>query len=138
MELGTGFSFVGRQVHFEIGNSDFYVDLLFYHLKLRCFIVVELKAIDFRPEHVGKMNFYLSAIDDILKHKNDEPTIGLLLCKTKNKVVAEYALRDVNTPIGIAEYNTKVEKSLNKKLKEALPSIEEIEAEFSRNTEEKN
>jgi len=138
LELGSGFAFVGRQVHLEVGDSDFYIDLLFYHLKLRCFIVVELKAIDFKPEHIGKLNFYLSAVDDVFKHKHDEPTIGLLLCKTKDRVVAEYALRDINKPIGIAEYSTKVEKSLDGKLKESLPTIEELEAEFSKNTKEKN
>ena len=130
LELGAGFSFVGRQVHLEVGDQDFYIDLLFYHYKLRCFIVVELKATDFKPEFAGKMNFYLSAVDDIMKHKDDRPTIGLLLCKGKNKVVAEYALRDINKPIGISQYETAVIESLPSELKGSLPSIEEIEQEL--------
>ena len=130
LELGAGFSFVGRQVHLEIGNQDFYIDLLFYHYKLRCFIVVELKATDFKPEFAGKMNFYLSAVDDIMKHKDDRPTIGLLLCKGKNKVVAEYALRDINKPIGISQYETSIIESLPEDLKKSLPTIEEIEQEL--------
>ncbi|NGX56963.1 MAG: hypothetical protein K1060chlam5_01218 [Candidatus Anoxychlamydiales bacterium] len=130
LELGAGFSFVGRQIHLEVGNQDFYIDLLFYHYKLRCFIVVELKATDFKPEFAGKMNFYLSAVDDIMKHKDDQPTIGLLLCKGKNKVVAEYALRDINKPIGISQYETAIIESLPDELKGSLPSIEEIELEL--------
>lgn len=130
LELGAGFSFVGRQVHLEVGGQDFYLDLLFYHYKLRCFIVVELKATDFKPEFAGKMNFYLSAVDDLMKQPEDKPTIGLLLCKGKNKVVAEYALRDINKPIGISQYETAILESLPNELKEALPSIEEIEQEL--------
>ncbi len=130
LELGTGFSFVGRQVHLEIGDQDFYIDLLFYHYKLRCFVVVELKATDFKPEFAGKMNFYLSAIDDKMKHPDDQPTIGLLLCKGKNKVVAEYALRDINKPIGISQYESKILESLPDNLKGSLPSIEQIEQEL--------
>lgn len=130
LELGAGFSFVGRQVHLEVGGQDFYIDLLFYHYKLRCFIVVELKATDFKPEFVGKMNFYLSAVDDIIRHPDDKPTIGLLLCKGKNKVVAEYALRDINKPIGISQYETKIIESLPEELKGSLPSIEQIEEEL--------
>ncbi|NGX55690.1 MAG: hypothetical protein KR126chlam2_01329 [Chlamydiae bacterium] len=130
LELGAGFSFVGRQVHLEVGEQDFYVDLLFYHFKLRCFVVVELKATDFKPEFAGKMNFYLSAIDDLVKQPDDKPSIGLLLCKGKNKVVAEYALRDINKPIGISEYETEILESLPDNLKSSLPSIEEIEREL--------
>jgi predicted nuclease of restriction endonuclease-like (RecB) superfamily len=130
LELGAGFSFVGRQVHLEVGNQDFYLDLLFYHYKLRSFIVVELKATDFNPEFAGKMNFYLSAVDDLMKHPDDKPSIGLLLCKGKNKVVAEYALRDINKPIGISQYETAIIESLPNELKGALPSIEEIENEL--------
>lgn len=130
LELGAGFSFVGRQVHLAVGDQDFYIDLLFYHYKLRCFIVVELKTTDFRPEFAGKMNFYLSAVDDLMKHPEDKPSIGLLLCKGKNKVVAEYALRDINKPIGISQYETTILESLPDELKGSLPSIEEIEQEL--------
>lgn len=130
LELGAGFSFVGRQVHLEIGGQDFYLDLLFYHFKLRCFVVVELKATDFKPEFAGKMNFYLSAIDDTMKQVDDQPTIGLLLCKGKNKVVAEYALRGIQKPIGISEYETQIIESLPDEFKGSLPSVEEIEQEL--------
>lgn len=130
LELGSGFSYVGRQINVCIGDQDFFIDLLFYHYKLRCFVVVELKAIEFKPEHAGKMNFYLTAVDEMMKHKDDQPTIGLLLCKTKNKVVAEYALRDINKPLGVAEYETKIIESLPDDLKGSLPTIEEIEHEF--------
>lgn len=130
LELGAGFSFIGRQVHLEVGNQDFYLDLLFYHYKLRCFVVVELKATDFKPEFAGKMNFYLSAVDDKMKHTDDKPTIGLLLCKGKNKVVAEYALRDIHKPIGISQYEIKIIESLPDNLKGSLPSIEELELEL--------
>lgn len=130
LELGAGFSFIGRQVHLEIGDQDFYIDLLFYHYKLRCFVVVELKTTDFKPEFAGKMNFYLSAVDDKMKHRDDQPTIGLLLCRGKNKVVAEYALRDVNKPIGISQYEAKILESLPDNFKGSLPSIEQIEQEL--------
>ncbi len=130
LELGAGFSFIGRQVLLTIGDQDFYIDLLFYHYKLRCFVVVELKATDFKPEFAGKMNFYLSAVDDLMKHPDDKPSIGLLLCKSKNKVVAEYALRDINKPIGISQYETKIIESLPDELKSSLPSIEQIEEEL--------
>lgn len=130
LELGAGFSFVGRQVHLEIGGQDFYIDLLFYHYKLRCFIVVDLKATDFKPEFAGKMNFYLSAVDDLMKYPEDKPSIGLLLCKGKNKVVAEYALRGINNPIGISQYEAKILESLPDDLKSALPSVEELEQEL--------
>ena len=104
LELGAGFSFVGRQYQLTISDKDFYIDLLFYHLKLRCFIVIELKKVIFKPEYAGKMNFYCSAVDDHLKHQTDQPTIGLILCQTKDRILAEYALRDVHKPIGISEY----------------------------------
>ena len=128
LELGAGFSFVGRQYQLTISDKDFYIDLLFYHLKLRCFIVIELKKGDFKPEYAGKMNFYCSAVDDLLKHPSDQPTIGLILCQTKDRVLAEYALRDVHKPIGISEYE--LTRALPENLKSSLPSIEEIEAEL--------
>ena len=103
LELGAGFAFVGRQVHLEVGDSDFYLDLLFYHLKLRCYVVVELKAVPFDPAFVGTLNLYLSAVDDLLRHPDDKPTIGLLLCRSKSRLVVEYALRDMNKPIGVAQ-----------------------------------
>lgn len=132
LELGKDFAFVGRQYHLEVDGDDYYIDLLFYHLKLRCYVVIELKNTAFKPEYAGKLNFYLSAIDDLLRHKDDNPTIGLLLCKTKKNFTVEYALRDVNKPIGVAEYETKLIASLPKNLKSSLPTIQEIEAEFEK------
>lgn len=132
LELGKDFSFVGRQYHIEVDGDDYYLDLLFYHLKLRCYIVIELKSSEFKPEHTGKLNFYLSAVDDLLRHKDDNSTIGLLLCKTKKNFTVEYALRDINKPIGVAGYETKIIKSLPKDLKSSLPTIEEIEAELEK------
>ena len=132
LELGSGFAFVGRQVHLELGESDFYIDLLFYHLKLRCYVVIELKAVEFDPGHVGKLNMYLSAVDDILRHADDKPTIGLLLVRKKNKLVAEYALRGFKKPIGVAQWETQITRALPKTLKTILPTIEEIEKEFSK------
>jgi predicted nuclease of restriction endonuclease-like (RecB) superfamily len=131
LELGTGFAFVGRQVHLEVDDSDFYVDLLFYHLKLRCYVVIELKAVSFDPAFVGKINLYLSAVDDLLRHHDDKPTIGLLLCRERNKLVVEYALRDLKKPIGVAQWKTKLVKSLPKEFRGSLPTIEEIEAELT-------
>lgn len=128
IELGVGFAFVGKQYHLEVGNQDFYIDLLFYHLHLRCYVVIELKGGDFKPEYAGQLNFYLSAVDDILKHPDDKPSIGLLLCRTKNRVVAEYALRNINKPIGVSEFL--LTESLPDKLKGQLPTIEELEAEL--------
>jgi len=125
LELGNGFSFVGQQVPVKIDNQDFYIDLLFYHIKLKCYVVVELKAIEFKVEFAGKMNLYLSAIDDTLKSKNENPTIGLLLCKSKSEIIAEYALRGMKQPIGIAEYE--INKAIPKEIKTELPTIEEIE-----------
>lgn len=130
LELGKGFSFVAQQYHLEVGGKDYYIDLLFYHFKLRCFVVVELKAREFDPRDAGQLNFYLSAIDDLVRQPDDKPTIGLLLCKTKNNIVAEYALRDVNKPIGVAGYEAEITARLPKSLKGSLPTIEEIEAEF--------
>ena len=127
LELGAGFSLVGRQVHLEVGDQDFYLDLLFYHLKLRCFVVVDLKAREFTPEAAGKMNFYLSAVDDQFRQEGDKPSIGLILCRSKNRVIAEYALRDMSKPIGISGYVTKLVDSLPKTLKGAIPSVKELE-----------
>ena len=128
LELGAGFAFVGRQVHLEVGGEEFFVDLLFYHLKLRCYVVIELKAGDFKPDHLGQLGFYLTAVDRLVKSEHDTATIGLLLCKNKNKVVAEYALGDKTQPMGIAEY--KLLKSLPEPLQTSLPSIEQIEREL--------
>ncbi len=130
LELGEGFAFVGRQFHLDVGNKDFYIDLLFYHLKLRCFVVIELKDKDFKPEYAGKMNFYLSAVDDLLKHSTDQPSIGLILCKSKDDVLAKYTLRDMTKPIGLAEYQ--ITENLPENIKTALPTIEELEAELSK------
>ena len=131
LELGTGFAFVGRQVPLEVGDQDFQIDLLFYHLKLRCYVVVELKAVPFDPAFVGQLNLYLSAADDLLRHPDDQPTIGLVLCRAKNKVVVEYALRHLKRPIGVAGWETKLVEKLPKALKGSLPTVEEIEAELS-------
>lgn len=127
LELGAGFALVGRQVHLEVGDQDFYLDLLFYHLKLRCFVVIDLKAREFTPEAAGKMNFYLSAVDDRFRQAGHEPSIGLILCRSKNKVIAEYALRDVSKPIGVSGYITKLVDSLPKALKGAMPTVAELE-----------
>ena len=128
LELGAGFAFVGRQVLLDVGGDEFFIDLLFYHLKLRCYVVIELKAGKFKPEHLGQLGFYLTAVDEQVKHPQDNPTIGLLLCKSKNKVVAEYALRQNNQPLGVAEY--KLIESLPPELATDLPSIEQIEQEL--------
>ena len=116
--------------HLEVGDQDFYIDLLFYHLKLRCFVVIELKDKDFKPEYAGKMNFYLSCVDDLVKHETDQPSIGIILCKSKNNILAEYTLRDMTKPIGLAEY--RLTESLPENLKTALPTIEELEAELAK------
>lgn len=131
LELGAGFAFMGRQVHLEIEDRDFYIDLLFYHVKLRCYVVVELKAVPFEPEFVGKLNLYLSAVDDLMRHPDDKPTIGLLLCRSKKELVVEYALRDLKKPVGVASWETRIVKSLPKEFKGVLPSVEEIEKEFA-------
>ena len=125
LELGAGFAFVGRQVLLNVGGDDFFIDLLFYHLKLRCYVVIELKGGKFKPEHLGQLGFYLTAVDMQVKAEQDKPTIGLLLCKSKNKVVAEYALRDNTQPMGVAEYQ--LIESLPAELQTSLPSIEQIE-----------
>lgn len=130
LELGVGFAYVGRQVHVQVGEDDFYLDLLFYHLRLHAYVVIELKATKFRPEYVGKLGFYLEAIDRQVKATGDAPTIGLLLCKTKDEVVAEYALRQSTSPIGVAEYQ--LMEALPKDLEANLPSIERIEEELSK------
>jgi predicted nuclease of restriction endonuclease-like (RecB) superfamily len=125
LELGVGFSFVGSNYHIVVGGEDYYIDLLFYHLQLRCFVVIELKMGEFKPEYAGKMNFYLTAVDRQVKHPSDNPTIGLILCKTKNKVTAEYALADIRKPVGIATYQ--LTTSLPDALKDQLPDVEELE-----------
>ena len=125
LELGTGFTFLGNQYHLNVGGDDFYIDLLFYNLNLRCYVVIELKTGEFKPEYAGQLNFYLSAVDGILKKEQDNPSIGLLLCKSKNNVVAEYSLKDISKPIGVSEY--KVTSILPDELEEQLPSVEDIQ-----------
>ena len=129
LELGKGFAFVGSQVPITINDDQFFIDMLFYNLHLRCFTVIEFKATKFKPEHAGQLNFYLSAVDDLMKHKDDNPSIGLLLCKSRNKIVAEYALKDIQKPIGISEYQ--LTRAIPENLQKDLPSIEEIEAELN-------
>ncbi len=129
LELGAGFAFVGRQYHLEVSGRDFYLDLLFYHLKLRCFIVIELKKGDLKPEYAGKMNFYCSAVMiNKLGNETDQPTIGLILCQTKDRILAEYSLRDIHKSIGISDYE--LTRALPENLKSSLPTVEEIEAEL--------
>jgi predicted nuclease of restriction endonuclease-like (RecB) superfamily len=130
LELGVGFAFIGSQVKLTVGEVDYFLDLLFYHVQLRCHVVVELKATAFRPEHAGKMNFYLSAVDDLLKHPDDQPSIGLLLCRSRDRMQVEYALRDVGKPIGVAEWETKMVERLPESLRGSLPTVEELEAEL--------
>lgn len=129
LELGQGFAFVGSQVPLTFDDQEFFIDLLFYHLNLRSFVVIELKAGKFKPEHTGQLGFYLAVVDDQMKKEFDNPTIGILLCKSKHKVVAEYALRNIKAPIGVSEYT--LSKALPKELKTNLPSIDEIEAELN-------
>jgi len=133
LELGVGFAFVGSQYRLAVGDQEFYIDLLFYHLKLRAYVVIDLKMKSFEPEFAGKMNFYLSAVNDLLRHPDDQPSIGLILCKTNDRFVAEYALRDINKPIGISEY--RLAESLPEKLKGSLPTIEDLESELASATE---
>ena len=128
LELGQGFAFVGRQYHLDVGDQDFYVDLLFYHLKLRCYVVIDLKRGDFKPEYAGKMNFYCSVVDDRLRHESDRPTIGLILCQQPNRVLAEYALRGMDKPIGVSSFE--LTRALPESLESSLPTIEEIEREL--------
>ena len=130
LELGQGFSFMGSQHPIVVDGDTSYIDLLFYHVKLRCFIVIEIKARSFKPEDAGQLNFYLSAVDDLLKHPTDNPTIGILLCKTRNKVKAEYAFRHINRPMGVVEYETMLTKALPDELKSSLPTVKEIEEEL--------
>ncbi|XAS62753.1 PDDEXK nuclease domain-containing protein [Micrococcaceae bacterium Sec5.8] len=134
LELGQGFAFVGRQFRLTIRGDEFFADLLFFNFRLRCFVVVELKATAFKPEYLGQINMYMSAVDDLLAHPDDHPTIGLLLCKTKNNVVAEYSLRGFSKPIGIAEWESEIVASLPKEFAATLPSISELEAELSQGT----
>ncbi|MBS0624377.1 MAG: DUF1016 family protein [Verrucomicrobia bacterium] len=131
IELGQGFAFMGHQYPLTVGGEQFYIDLLFYHVKLRCFVVVELKTKAFKPEDAGQLNFYLSAVDDMVKHPTDNPTIGILLCKVRNKVVAEYAFRGIERPMGVVEYETMLTKAIPEELKSSLPTVKDIEAELS-------
>jgi predicted nuclease of restriction endonuclease-like (RecB) superfamily len=131
LELGVGFAFLGQQYRLEVGGDEFFVDLLFYHCRLHCYVVVDLKTGSFQPEFAGKMNFYLSAVDDLLRESaTDQPSIGLILCREKNRIVVEYALRDLSKPIGVAEFETRLLQSLPEDLRGALPTIEEIEREL--------
>jgi predicted nuclease of restriction endonuclease-like (RecB) superfamily len=130
LELGRGFAFIGNQYHLEVGGEDFFLDLLFYHVRLRCYMVIELKVCEFRPEFVGKMNFYLSAVDELLRHPDDQPSIGLILCKTRNRLIVEYTLRDTRKPMGVATYQ--ITATLPDELRSSLPSVEELEAELGR------
>jgi predicted nuclease of restriction endonuclease-like (RecB) superfamily len=132
LELGAGFAFVGQQVHVEVDGEDFYLDLLFYHLRLRCYVVIDLKTRSFKPEYAGKMNFYLSAVDDLLRHPDDKPSIGIILCKTHSRVIAEYALRDLAKPVGVARYVTRLAEALPDNLKGKLPTIEQIQTELTK------
>jgi predicted nuclease of restriction endonuclease-like (RecB) superfamily len=128
LELGSGFAYVGKQVPMQVGDTEYRIDLLFYHLKLRAYVVVELKAADFEPEFAGKLSFYLSAANDLLRHPSDNPTIGLLICKNKNNIIAEYALKNINQPIGVSEYQ--LTRLFPEEFKSSLPTIEEIENEL--------
>ena len=126
MELGTGFSYIGKQVHIKVGESDFYIDLLFYHVKLHSYVVIELKTEKFKPEFVGQLNFYVTAVNKNIKSDSDNQTIGLLICRDKDNIVAEYSLENISQPIGISQYE--INKLLDQEFKSSLPSIEEIEA----------
>lgn len=136
LELGQGFAFVGRQVHLELGDSDFYLDLLFYHLKLRCYVVVELKTGEFDPGYISKLNMYINVVNDVLRHPDDQETIGLLLVKSKNKTVVEYSLAGFKNPIGVSNWENEIVKTLPEDLKSSLPTIEQIEKELEGNNEE--
>ena len=136
LELGQGFAFVGRQVHLEVGGDDFYIDLLFYHLKLRCFVVIELKACDFEPGFVSQLNMYQNIVNAVLKHPDDNPTIGLLLVKGKNKTVVEYSLEGYNNPIGVADWKQKLNSYASEDIQTSLPTIEQIERELDLGGEE--
>lgn len=132
LELGVGFAFVGSQYHLEVEGEDFYIDLLFYHLRLRCYVVIDLKTEGFKPDFAGKMSFYLAAVDDLLRHPDDKPTIGLILCKTRKRLIAEYALRHSPGPIGVANWEPKLVDTLPKKLQANLPTIKELEKELGK------
>ena len=134
LELGAGFAFVGRQVPLEVGGQEFQLDLLFYHVKLRRYVVIELKAVPFDPAFVGQMNLYLSAVDDLMRHPDDQLTIGLLLCRDRNRIVVEYALRHLRRPIGVAGWEAELAAGLPQDLRASLPSVEELEAELSQST----
>jgi len=134
LELGAGFAYIGRQVSLQVGERDFFLDLLFYHTRLHCYVVVELKTVDFEPEHAGKLNFYIKAVDAQLRQAGDQPTIGLLLCKGRDKMVVEYALSDIHKPIGVSEYQ--VTQTLPEELKSSLPTVEEIEAELGKEVDD--
>ena len=134
LELGSGFAFMGNQYHIVVDDQDFYIDLLFYNVKLRCYVVVDLKVADFQPEFVGKINFYLSAVDDLLRHPDDQPSVGIIMCKTKKKSIAEYALRDYSKPIGVSVYS--LTEMLPDQIKANFPTIEELEAELNTTQEE--
>lgn len=136
LELGTGFSYVGRQVRIEVGDQEFFMDLLFYHLKLRCYVVIELKTTPFEPENLGQLGFYVTAVNEQMRHPSDAETIGLLICKEKNKVVAEYALKGTTQPLGISEY--RLSRLLPDEVKSSLPAIEEIEYELSEKIDKNN
>ncbi|KAA6336049.1 hypothetical protein EZS27_015774, partial [termite gut metagenome] len=129
LEIGTGFAFVARQKHFQIGNSDFYADLILYNIKLHAYVVVELKATPFKPEYAGQLNFYINVVDDKLRGEHDNKTIGLLLCRGKDEIMAQYALEGYNQPIGVSDYQ--LSKAIPEELKSTLPSIEEVEQELS-------
>ena len=130
LELGAGFAFIGEQYHLNVGDEDYYLDLLFYHVKLKCYIVIELKSGKFKPEYAGKLNFYLSVVDDFFKGKDDNKSIGILLCKLRNKITVEYSLKDISKPMGISEY--KLTNSIPEELRSSLPSIADIEAELDK------
>ena len=130
LELGAGFAFVGENVPLCVGGDDFFLDLLFYHLKLRAYLVIDLKMRDFKPEYAGKMNFYLSAVDDQMRHPDDQPSIGVILCKTKNRAIAEYALRDIAKPVGVSGFVTRLVESLPANLQGSLPTVAQLEAEL--------
>lgn len=136
LELGKGFAFVGKQFKLEIGDSEYFMDLLFYHLHLKCYVVIELKAGKFKPEYAGKLNFYLSAVDSQVKHEDDNPSIGILLCRTKDKIEVEYALRDLNKPIGVSAFE--LSQIIPDNLKTQLPTIEEVERNLLDNDEPKD
>lgn len=124
LELGNGFSFIGNQYKLTVGNDDYFIDMLFYHLKLHCYVVIELKAVPFRPDFIGKLNFYLNAVDDLVKDEQDKPSIGLLLCKGKDKLTVDYSLKGVDKPIGVSSYE--ISKYLPKDVIESLPTEDDI------------